>query len=207
LFQAFERLDAGRSDVEGAGIGLALSKWLVELMHGSIGVFSAPGEGSTFSVTLALCTATEATAPRPLLPAQVPGTPMTATARVAARRPTVLYIEDNAVNQILMEGMLAQRPHIQLLLAALPEPGLALAAQALPDLVLLDIQLPGMDGFEVLRRLRAAPATRAIPVIAVSANALTSDLAAARDAGFADYVTKPLELQRLLALVDGRLPP
>jgi len=117
----------------------------------------------------------------------------------------VLYIEDNPVNQVLMEGMLAHRPQLRLLLAGLPEVGLTMAAQARPDLVLLDIQLPGIDGFEVLRRLRAQPATRRIPVIAVSANAMQSEIDEALRAGFDAYLTKPLEMQRLLTLVDQTL--
>ena len=123
--------------------------------------------------------------------------------RPAVQRPrSVLYIEDNEVNQLLMEGMLAQRPHLQLHIAGLPLHGLEMAAQLQPDLVLLDIQLPGIDGFEVLRRLRAQPALARIPVVAVSANAMPSDSARAEQAGFADYVTKPVDLLRLLAVVD-----
>ena len=200
LFHAFERLDAARSDVEGAGIGLALSKWLVDLMQGAIGVKSAPGAGSTFWVALAR--------------AQPGEVPMAAERQAAApdalreakRQYTVLYIEDNEVNQLLMQGMLAQRPTLRLLLAAHPEDGLALAWSERPDLVLLDIQLPGMDGFEVLRRLRADPRTRQVPVLAVSANAMPADRERAAQAGFAHYVTKPIDLPRLLSLLDGLLP-
>ncbi len=202
LFQAFERLDAEGSNVEGAGIGLALSKWLVDLMHGEIGVASELGRGSTFWVRLAACGAAPVSALAPAAP------PVTAPAPLAPaddRPRRVLYIEDNPVNQVLMEGMLAHRPGIALLQAERPEDGLALALDARPDLVLLDIQLPGMDGFEVLRRLRAHPATREIPVVAVSANAMPADIDAARRAGFDDYLTKPLELPRLLEQVDRRL--
>ncbi|MBL8350511.1 MAG: PAS-domain containing protein [Burkholderiaceae bacterium] len=195
LFQPFERLDRDGT-VEGTGIGLALSRSLVELMHGEIGVRSAPGAGSVFWVRLPDAAAAVA-APLPDAPAMPSGTP--------GRRCEVLYIEDNAVNQLLMQGMLAHRPNIALRLAAHPEEGLAMAAAQLPDLVLLDIQLPGFDGFEVLRRLRELPALRYTPVIAVSANAMPDDLAAARRAGFADYLTKPLEMNRLLALVDRAL--
>ncbi|MBA4175522.1 MAG: hypothetical protein C0505_03020 [Leptothrix sp. (in: Bacteria)] len=201
LFQAFERLDADRTDIEGAGIGLALSKWLVELMQGSIGVRSEPGQGSTFWVQLRC-----AEAPGAALKA--PGGAGTAPDPASAPpAKTVLYIEDNVVNQVLMEGMLAQRPGLALRIAGLPEEGLAMATENPPDLVLLDIQLPGIDGFEVLRRLRAEAATRHLPVVAVSANAMHSDLDDARRAGFADYVTKPLDLVRLLAVVDGLLGP
>ncbi len=210
LFQAFERLDAARTTVEGTGIGLALSRWLVDLMRGEIGVQSAPGEGSRFWVRLARWHGGDSSTAG--LAEPVAPEPVTETGKVPGQAPApapgprrVLYIEDNPVNQVLMEGMLAQRPSLRLQLASLPEEGLSMAAQTQPDLVLLDIQLPGIDGFEVLRRLRAQPATGAIPVVAVSANAMQADLDAAHAAGFDDYVTKPLDLQRLLAVVDRLL--
>lgn len=200
LFHAFERLGAERTEVEGAGIGLALSKWLVELMQGCIGVTSAPGEGCVFRVSLAR--ASGPARPAAALPAaRLPAGP---PARSGPPQ-TVLYIEDNEVNQLLMEGMLGQRPALRLVLASQPEAGLALASSARPDLVLLDIQLPGMDGFEVLRRLRADPATRRLPVVAVSANAMPADRAKAALAGFDDYVTKPIDIPHLLAVVDHLL--
>jgi CheY-like chemotaxis protein len=205
LFQAFERLDAGRSSVEGTGIGLALSKWLVDLMNGEIGVHSAPGEGSRFWVRLAMSGASpQAAGPAEPMTVGLPAADPVPPSAALPRR-SVLYIEDNEVNQILMEGMLAQRPHLSLAVAGLPREGLALAVQSCPDLILLDIQLPGMSGFEVLAELRALPATRHIPVVAVSANAMQSDIDDAERAGFIDYVTKPLDLKRLLAVVDGLL--
>ena len=196
LFQAFERLDM-EGAVEGTGIGLALSKSLVTLMQGQIGVDSTPGAGSVFWVQLPACDA-----PAPVL-AAVAGSGVAATVEPVQR--DVLYIEDNEVNQVLMEGMLAHRPAIDLRVAALPEVGLAMAVAHPPDLVLLDIQLPGIDGFEVLKRLRLLPALQHTPVVAVSANAMPDDLAQARDAGFADYLTKPLDMARLLAVVDRLL--
>ncbi len=206
LFHAFERLEAARSSVEGTGIGLALSKWLVDLMQGQIGVVSAPGAGSRFWLTLGLVPRAGAehgpVLPSPGAAREAPAVPQ----QVApARQHTVLYIEDNEVNQLLMEGMLAQRPGIRLLMAELPLPGLALALQERPDLVLLDIQLPGIDGFEVLRRLHASVATRDIPVVAVSANAMPADREKATSAGFVDYITKPIDLPVLLATVDRLL--
>ncbi|WP_395698981.1 PAS-domain containing protein [Aquabacterium sp.] len=210
LFQAFERLDAERSAVEGTGIGLALSKWLVDLMRGQIGVHSTLGVGSTFWVRLMQAEAVAGPSPPP--PAAVAPVVSHAVTAPAPLLPpagrstrTVLYIEDNPVNQVLMEGMLAQRPGIRLLIAGLPGVGLAMAAQARPDLVLLDIQLPEMDGFEVMRRLRASPHTWDIPVVAVSANAMHADLERAEQAGFVDYVVKPLDMQRLLSVVDRLL--
>jgi CheY-like chemotaxis protein len=140
-----------------------------------------------------------------------PGSPAAAAGNAAAVTPgsdadalprTVLHIEDNEVNRILMEAMLARLPQVRLLSAALPSEGLRLAAQENPELVLLDIQLPEMDGFEVLRRLRASPATRGTPVIAVSANTRPSDIDAALAAGFNAYLTKPIDLGRLLGSVQ-----
>lgn len=195
LFQAFERLDM-EGAVEGTGIGLSLSRSLVALMGGEIGVRSVPGQGSVFWVRLPAGTGGVVVADPP---------PQASTPAPPARRHDVLYIEDNEVNQLLMQGMLAYRPAIDLRLAAWPEEGLAMALEQVPDLVLLDIQLPGIDGFEVLRLMRSQPSLREVPVIAVSANAMPADLADARLAGFADYLTKPVDMPRLLALVDSAL--
>ncbi len=196
LFHAFERLDAARTDVEGVGIGLALSKWLVNLMQGAIGVTSVPGEGSCFWVSLSRAQA-KGPANAPMSPTAEGVNPGAAT-----RQHKVLYIEDNEVNRLLMQGMLALRPAVRLLMAAHPEEGLAMAWREKPSLVLLDIQLPDMDGFEVLRRLRADPRTRHVPVLAVSANAMPADRERAAQAGFVNYVTKPIDLPRLLSLLD-----
>lgn len=200
LFQPFERLDAARSNIDGAGIGLALSKWLVNLMQGELGVTSAPGEGSVFWIHMAAA-APPAPAPAPQQTSPAPPAP-----RAAAGPRRVLYIEDNEVNRLLMQGMLARLPGIDLRLAELPEQGLAMAAAEPPQLVLLDIQLPGMDGFEVLRRLRALPALAHVPVVAVSANAMPADRERAAAAGFDDYITKPVDMPLLLATVERLLP-
>ena len=197
LFQPFERLGAARSGVEGTGIGLALCRRLVEAMDGRIGVDSEPGVGSTFWVRLP---AARAALPEPArLPAPATAEPDAGQDRV------VLYIEDNPVNVVLMEAMLARLPGVRLVSAALPTEGLRLAQELQPALVLLDIQLPGMDGFEVLARLRAQAVTRTVPVVAVSANALPADISAAMAAGFGAYVTKPLMLDTLLGTVRQAL--
>jgi CheY-like chemotaxis protein len=118
----------------------------------------------------------------------------------------VLYVEDNPVNQLLMEGMLGTLDGVQLRMADHPEAGLAMAREWAPDLLLLDIQLPGMSGFELLRRLRAEAPTAAIPAVAVTANAMADDVRRARAAGFDQHLSKPLVLADLVAVVRSLLP-
>ncbi len=200
LFQSFERLDAERTAIKGAGIGLVLSKRLVEMMGGQIGIRSEIGVGSTFWLQLARADAapSNTTPEAPLARSPEPeGLP--------AQTRVVLYVEDDPVNLILMEAVFAGRPGLRLVGAALPEQGLQLALSERPDLILLDIQLPGIDGFEVLRRLQAVESTRAIPVIAVSANAMPSDIEQGLAAGFLDYLTKPLDLPKLMQAIDRAL--
>ena len=197
LFTAFDRLGAEEGPIQGAGIGLALSKRMLELMSGRIELHSEVGVGSTFCIWLQRQQApAPAQAPQPGLPDGHAAVPAAALTR------RVLYIEDNPVNAMLMEAVLDRVPGLRLVCATLPEVGLELARAEPPDLVLLDIQLPGIDGFEVLRRLRADAPTRAIPVVAVSANAMPGDIERARLAGFDDYLTKPIDFERLLGLVQ-----
>ena len=202
LFMPFERLHAAQSGEEGTGIGLALSRRLVQAMGGSIGVESQLGTGSLFWLRLPQLGDAEAAVP---LSEQSPDSLDTASPDAAPR--TVLYIEDNAVNVVLMEAMLARLPGVRLVSASTPTEGLRLAASDPPALVLLDIQLPEMDGFAVLARLRNMPATRTVPVVAVSANALPADIEHAREAGFTTYLTKPLTLELLLSTVQELLAP
>jgi CheY-like chemotaxis protein/anti-sigma regulatory factor (Ser/Thr protein kinase) len=201
LFTPFERLAASDSAVEGTGLGLALSRHLVEVMAGRMGVRSQPGAGSTFWFSLPLA---GAAAPVVTLPAPQEAAGPAPQAR-ADIRATALYIDDNTVNVVLMEAMLQRLGGLQVLTASVPEDGLAQALRERPDLILLDIQMPGMNGYEVLRRLRAAPATRHIPVVAVSANAQASDIDEALAAGFDDYLSKPLTLERLAGTVRAAL--
>jgi PAS domain S-box-containing protein len=195
LFQAFERLGAEQGAVRGAGIGLALSKRLVELMGGQIGVESAPGAGSTFWLRLPRASS----APAAVSPPAALGD----AARAAAPdgQCTVLYVEDNPVNVVLMEALLEREPGVRLVTAQLPELGLELAHSASPDLILLDIQLPGMDGYEVLRRLRASERHARTPIVAISANAMRGDIERGLGAGFDAYLTKPLDIAQLLGVV------
>jgi CheY-like chemotaxis protein len=197
LFRPFERLGAAQSGIEGSGIGLALSWRLIEAMNGTIGVESALGRGSTFWIRLPLATS---------MSVERAGT---ASDAASQPRPTtgapnriVLCIEDNPVNMLLMEAMLASIPGIRMTGASTPEEGLEIAMRERPALILLDIQLPRLDGFEVLRRLQADEATSTIPVVAVSANAMRVDVEAGLAAGFQDYITKPVELRRLTSVVS-----
>jgi len=198
LFVAFERLDADQSAVEGAGIGLALSKRLVELMHGEIGVESTPGSGSTFWVRLPIADG-HTEAPHD---ANAAASDDQVGSSGSHRQWNVLCIEDNPANLRLIERILSRRDDIHLLTAVAPGLGLELAAAHRPALILLDINLPDMDGYDVMKCLREDPATHDIPVVAISANAMPKDLARGKAAGFVDYLTKPLDIDQLLRTVQ-----
>jgi PAS domain S-box-containing protein len=199
LFVPFERLDAEVRQIQGTGIGLALSKRLVELMGGRIGVDAERGRGSSFWVQLPRG---EASLPPPMpAPAAAAEAP-----QLRSHRHTVLCIEDNPANLRLIEQIFAHRGDMALISAMTPAAGLDLARSHQPALVLLDINLPDMDGYEVLRCLRDHASTREIPVLAVSASAMPRDLERAKAAGFAGYVTKPVDVADLIARVEALLP-
>ncbi|MGM0595179.1 MAG: PAS domain-containing protein [Pseudomonadota bacterium] len=196
LFEPFNRVDAEGSEVEGTGIGLAITRRLVEMMGGSIGVESQPGKGSRFWIELPgeseVKTASKADA----------GPKTLATEQPPSAEYTVLYIEDNPVNLKLVSQLLGRRGHIHLLTAHEPQLGLELAAAHRPALILLDTNMPEMDGYQVLERLRAEPQLCDIPVVAVTANAMPRDIERGRAAGFDDYLTKPLNIPQFISTVE-----
>ncbi|MGZ5007503.1 MAG: ATP-binding protein [Methylobacter sp.] len=197
LFQPFERVGSAYDGVDGAGIGLALSKRLVEAMDGSIGVESVAGEGSTFWIELPAAVAKD------YLPPDT-GTG-TAMQNISSATHTVLYIEDNPANLRLVRKIISTNTCLLLLDARTAEQGLEIARTRHPDLILLDINLPGMDGFEALRDLQSNSATNDIPVVAISANAMERDVKKGLAAGFCSYLVKPLDITKLLALLDALL--
>jgi len=198
LFEPFHHFGNDGEGTAGTGVGLAVVKALVERMQGSIDVRSAPGTGTCFELRLpsGLDTRTAAS-----------NTPVATPQAAPPHRATLLYIEDNPVNVLLLQELVRMRPGLRLESAATGTAGVAQAAALQPDLVLIDIQLPDIDGFEVLRRLRNQTSTRTLPCIALSANAMPQDVARAKASGFADYWTKPIHFGNFLAALDQRFPP
>ncbi len=199
LFQPFNRLGAENGEIEGCGIGLSITKRLVESMGGKIGFESSEGVGSQFYVTLPRATDV-ATAP-PLIALggskKIPA--------LSGNRYQVLYIEDNEANLSLVQHILAQREDIDLFTETLAIPGLRTARALRPDLILLDINLPDMNGMDVLKQLRECTDTRDIPVVAVSANAFPADVEAATRSGFRAYITKPIHVPTFLSTIHAAL--
>ncbi|HEU4459455.1 MAG TPA: ATP-binding protein [Methylibium sp.] len=198
LFEPFNRLGAERGSVDGTGLGLAITLRLVELMAGSITVHSESDRGSTFVVDLP-CDDTPAP-PEPAAPA-APAAPRAAAGPATL---TVLYAEDNELNVELMRQLLTLRPGCALSIARNGREAIELARSApAPQLLLIDMHLGDMSGLQVLEALRDEPALAGVPRVALSADALPQSIRAARDAGFDEYLTKPVDVERLLALLDG----
>jgi PAS domain S-box-containing protein len=204
LFQPFNRLGQEGGAVEGTGIGLVVTKQLVEQMGGSIGVKSTAGVGSDFRFELI-----RAVTPQPAAGNIIPvdfaqhaqGNTQTSTPGSAAQR-NLLYVEDNPANLMLVEQIIAGQPGLHMLSARDGNFGIALARTHLPDVILMDVNLPGISGIEAMNILRQDPATAHIPIVALSANAMLHDKELGLEAGFIRYLTKPIKVNELLATLD-----
>jgi len=198
LFQPFNRLGAEGGSIEGTGIGLTITRRIVEMMGGTVDALSEVGVGSTFWIELPL----ESTGESSYTLKDALKNDTQARHDKEPWEHTVLYIEDNPANIKLVAQLLGRRKHIHLLTAHTPELGLELAAERLPELILLDINMPGMDGYEVLKILKAEERLKSIPVVAVTANAMSRDIERGMAAGFIDYLTKPLNVIRFFETID-----
>ena len=209
IFQSFNRLGREGSNEEGTGLGLALSKRLVEAMQAEIGVDSMVGVGSTFWIEFALREGQGGAAPalpqvqpaQPALP-QPPQPPLAPQPRI---HNSVLYVEDNPMNLRLVEELLRLRTDIELLSATDGHLGVEMARLHCPRLILMDIDLPCIDGIETLRMLRSDPRTARIPVVAISASALPGAIRRGMAAGFFDYIAKPIDITRFAEIIDSAL--
>ncbi len=203
LFQPFNRLGQESGNEEGTGIGLVVTRQLVEMMGGTIGVESSVGVGSEFWIELI----------RDFTPQRVAGHAMPAELALQAQRNiqrnaaprTLLYVEDNPANLMLVEQIIEGHPHVRMLSARDGNLGIALARAHLPDVILMDINLPGINGIEALKILREGPETTHIPVIALSANAMLRDIEKGLEAGFFRYLTKPIKINEFMNALDDAL--
>jgi len=198
LFTPFERLGAETTQVEGTGIGLTIAKQMMELMNGEIGVDSKPDVGSCFWVALLLAKKTEAK--REVL--EVNGQSLKL---INASNKSILYIEDNPANLKLVERLLAKYTNCYFFYAPTASVGLELAKVHQPDLILMDIHLPGISGIQAKALMDDDPELAHIPVIAVSASALAEDIEIAKKASFVDYIVKPFQFDVFLEKVERYL--
>jgi len=200
LFEPFNRLGQERGSEQGTGIGLVMSRRLVELMGGVLGVESSVGAGSVFWWELAA-----AAAPKLDLRPTQPEAVARAEAHAGAPLRTLLYVEDNPANLKLIEQLIARRPTIRLLSAVDGNQGIQLARAYRPDVILMDVNLPGISGIEAMKILRADPATAHIPIVALSANAMPRDIERGITAGFFSYLTKPIKVNEFMKALDAAL--
>jgi CheY-like chemotaxis protein len=200
LFQPFNRLGKEAGKEEGTGIGLVVTKRLVELMGGTIGADSTVGVGSVFWFELSLTTA-----PLLLVQKDVHEAQVSQPVPDGAPLRTVLYVEDNPANLELVDQLIERRPDLRLLSAADGNLGIEYAQTYLPDVILMDINLPGISGLEAMKLLRAEVTTAHIPIIALSANAMPRDIESAIEAGFFDYLTKPFKVNVFMDTLDAAL--
>jgi PAS domain S-box-containing protein len=200
LFQPFNRLGQEAGAEQGTGIGLVVSKQLVELMGGEIGATSTVGIGSVFWIDLKL-----AVTPQLAAASGEQLEPIQALAQQDAALRTLLYVEDNRANSQLVEQLIARRPEMRLLSAADGMRGITLARIHQPEVILMDINLPGINGIQALKILREDPVTAHIPVLAISANAMPHDIQKGLEAGFFRYLTKPIKVNEFMQALDMAL--
>jgi PAS domain S-box-containing protein len=199
LFQPFNRLGQEANGEEGTGIGLVTTKRLIELMGGAIGAESTVGTGSVFWIELNL------TAERRAAHGTVSSAVAHSQVQTDAQLRTLLYVEDNPANLMLVEDLIARRSDIRLLSARDGNHGIEIARASLPDVILMDINLPGISGLRALRVLAQDPTTAHIPVVALSANAIPRDIEKGLEAGFFRYLTKPIKVAEFMATLDVAL--
>lgn len=200
LFQPFNRLDAEYSAIEGTGIGLTISRRIVEMMGGTIEVESEVGVGSRFMITLPAAS-NSAILESPEISAALEKPAL----QSRSRQQLVLYIEDNPSNIRLVSQILERQQHIRLITAHTPELGIELARAHRPELILLDINMPNLNGFQVLALFQNDPIVKSAPVVAITANAMPRDIEQGKAAGFADYLTKPLDIAKFNAVLEDLL--
>lgn len=196
LFVPFSRLGAEYSGTEGTGIGLVITKRLVNMMQGEIGLESEPDKGSTFWITLPVKSDQDDKSQDDVL------FEFQEVLGLDKNQKTLLYIEDNPVNIDLVERVILNYPHLEMISAGNGASGIELAHRLKPDIILLDIKLPDMSGFDVLEAIRSNEHLRNIPILAVSANSLPEDLQKGLDAGFQHYITKPIKIHAFMNIID-----
>ncbi len=195
LFKPFNRLEAENSNIQGTGIGLFITKKLAEKMNCRVGVTSVLGEGSTFTISVPI--SNDATCEGKSKP--VVNDSVVALDEINLN---ILYVEDNVSNQILMEKILQVRETVKLNIEASAEAALVSLNDSIPDIILLDIDLPGVSGYQLFRQLESTPAYKDIPVIAVTANAMVNDVLKSKQYKFAAYITKPIVIEDLFDAID-----
>ena len=198
LFKPFERFDVGAESIEGTGIGLTITKHLVEMMNGAVRFESTVGEGSFFYIDLPVSNQSP-------LPFQVEEKADLTQPSLTDNEIKILYIEDILANVELVRQTLGRKENMKLLSASTALAGIELAQSETPDLILMDIHMPGMDGITAFKKLQTISATKGIPVIGLTSDAMDGDIKKALDLGFKDYITKPIEAPRLLEVIDGVL--
>jgi len=200
LFQPFNRLGQEAGGQEGTGIGLVVAKQLIELMGGVIGVESTVGAGSVFWFDMVVTSE-----PQLHIGASEPLLPVLVSIPAGPHLRNVLYVEDNPANLKLVQQLLARRTDLRLLSAGDGREGITLARAYVPEVILMDINLPGISGIETLRLLREDPLTANITVVAISANAMPRDIEKGLEAGFFSYLTKPIKVKEFIEVLDAAL--